>query len=102
MANYLHTPLINTQVQEIYFYMKWATLNCAESEQQGPSWHPKKKGSASSDEGSVFARLEETRAELESQLGMDVFMEAYSECQVRQTNTLVNEPIIKSNLVVTR
>ena len=34
------------------------------------------------DEGSVFTRLEETRAELESKLGMDVFMEAYSECQV--------------------
>lgn len=34
------------------------------------------------DKGSVFTRLEETRAELESKLGMDVFMEAYSECQV--------------------
>ena len=61
-----------------------------ESEQQGPAWRHT-KDSKSSNEGSVFARLEETRAELESQLGMDVFMEAYSECQVRQTNTLVNE-----------
>lgn len=61
-----------------------------ESEQQGPMWH-QTKDSKSSNEGSVFARLEETRAELESQLGMDVFMEAYSECQVRQTNTPVNE-----------
>ena len=61
-------------------------LHFTESEQQGPSWHKKKDG-ASSGEGSVFARLEETRAELESQLGMDVFMEAYSECQVRRANT---------------
>lgn len=63
-----------------------------ESEQQGPVWH-QTKDSKSSNEGSVFARLEETRAELESQLGMDVFMEAYSECQVRQTNTAMNEQV---------
>ena len=49
----------------------------------------------------MFARLEETRAELESQLGMDVFMEAYSECQVRQTSLAVNERIIKNIPVAT-
>jgi len=62
-------------------------LFCLESEQQGPSWH-QKKDNPISDEGSVFARLEETRAELESQLGMDTFMEAYSECQVRKSMVL--------------
>jgi len=56
-------------------------------EEQGTSWQPKKGGGALMDEGSVFTRLEETRAELESKLGMDVFMEAYSECQVSYDTT---------------